>query len=145
MGVYTRFKRGPEGFRALVELLESTPPGRRQKMIDAGMMEDPEFTDKALLAMFTFEDIKILPDVEMAELVAAAPPRVIAIAIHAESEETKTRFIRNAKAPIGAEIRDFSATSYGPSETVGAQLRLVTTARKLEQQGKIKSKRLLPK
>ena len=48
MGVYTRFKRNPDGLRQLVELLESTPSSRRQKMIDVGMQEDPDYTKQAL-------------------------------------------------------------------------------------------------
>ena len=69
MSVYARFKRTQEGFRSLIELLETTPMSRRQKMIDVGMAEDPVYTEKALSYVLTFEDVIQLPDLELAELI----------------------------------------------------------------------------
>ena len=69
MSVYARFKRDPGGLRKLVELLETTPILRRQKMIDVGMAEDPVYTEKVLKFVMTFEDVIKLPDVELAELI----------------------------------------------------------------------------
>ncbi len=142
MGVYTRFKRGPEGFRALVELLETTPMSRRQRMIDVGMEEDPAFTEKALQFVLTFEDILKLPDLELAELLVKVPPRTVAYAIKAAPEDTKTRFMRNCTAPIAAQIRDYMNVNIGPREMGGAQLKMIEIARQLERQGLVRTKRL---
>src|SRR5436305_9736278 len=81
MSVYARFKRNPEGFRQLVELLESTPPSRRKKMIDVGMAEDPVYTQRAIEYMMTFEDVLKLPDMELAEVIATTPARMIAYSL----------------------------------------------------------------
>jgi flagellar motor switch protein FliG len=143
MGVYTRFKRGPEGFRALVELLESTPVSRRQKMIDVGMAEDPDFTNRALQYMFTFEDIIQLSDLELAEIVAEASPRFVAQAIGPLAPEVKERFLKNAKAPRAIEIRDFMEGQVSLATVGAAQLKLVEITRKLEKRGLIRTKHIV--
>src|SRR3954462_4520189 len=94
MGVYTRFKRNPEGFRALVELLETTPIERRKKMIEVGMAEDADFPRRAEAAMMSFEDLTQLSELELAELVAVAPPRIIACTMSNAQEEIQQRFLR---------------------------------------------------
>jgi len=142
MGVYTRFKRNPEGFRQLVELLESTPATRRQKMIDVGMLEDPEYTQRALEYVLKFEDILKLPDEELAEVLAKAPARMTAYSITTFSEEIKTRFLRCSRPVVGAEIKDFLEVKIGPREIGGAQMKLIETARQLERRGLVKTKRI---
>jgi flagellar motor switch protein FliG len=142
MGVYTRFKRSPEGFRALVELLETTPLERRQKMIDVGMAEDADFTRRALELVMTFEDITRMSDSELAELVAAAPPRITACAISNADEEIQTRFLRCSKAKVLAGIREAMQTKVSLKEIGGARLKLIEHARKLEKQGFIRVKKI---
>ncbi len=46
MGVYSRFKKSAHGFRKLVELLETTPAARRKKMVEVGMLKDPDYTER---------------------------------------------------------------------------------------------------
>jgi flagellar motor switch protein FliG len=142
MGVYTRFKRNPDGLRALVELLETTPVSRRQKMIEVGNAEDPAYTAMALEYMMTFDDVRKLPDLELAEVVAKAPARMIAYALHASDEDLQHRFMRNAKPAVAAEIKDFLLVKIGPREIGGAQLKLIETARQLEKAGLVRTKRI---
>jgi flagellar motor switch protein FliG len=144
MGVYTRFKRNPEGFRQLVELLELTPSARRQKMIDVGMAEDAAYTQKALDHMMTFEDILKLPDMELAEVLAKTPPRTIAFALRPSNEEVRARFIRCCKPTIGAEVKSYVESEVGLREIGGAQLKMVEIARKLERAGLVKAKKIPP-
>lgn len=142
MGVYTRFKRDPNGFRALVELLESTPMVRRKKMIEVGMAEDPDFTEKALKYVFTFEDILKLPEMELADLMAKAPPRTISYAIKELGPEVRERFLKCCKPPVMAEVKDLFEAKIGPREIGGAQLKMIEYARQLEKVGYIKTKRI---
>ena len=142
MSVYARYKRDPIGFRNLVELLETTPVARRQKMIDVGMAEDPVYTQQALQYMLSFEDVLNLSDLELAEVVAAAPPRMTAYAVSRASEEIQSRFIRNAPFSLMGEIRDCVQVRVSLREVGGAQLRLVSITRQLEKQGLIQTKRI---
>lgn len=142
MGVYTRYKKDPEGFRTLVELLESTPKDKRQRMIDVGMEEDPEYTRKALSYMFSFDDLCNLPDMELAEVVAAAPPRMTANSLKNSDPEVRERFMKNAIPKVAAQIREFDDEKAELREIGAARLKLITVARSLERQGKIKSKQI---
>lgn len=142
MSIYARFKREPNGFRNLIELWESTPISRRQKMIDAGMREDPVYTNEALKYLMTFEDILNLPDLELAELMAAAQPRVIGVAIFPFAEEVKQRFLRSAKPPVASEVRECFEMKVSKAEIGGAQLKMITVARDLEKKGYVRTKRI---
>src|SRR5690606_3240957 len=92
--------------RQLVELLETTPASRRQKMIDVGMEEDPDYTQRALQCMMNFDDILKLPDLELAEVIAQTPPRMTGYAIHAASPEIKNHFLSKALPKIASEIKE---------------------------------------
>lgn len=142
MSVYSRFKRAPEGFRQLVELLETTPVSRRQKMIDVGMAEDPEYTERALACMLTFQDVVALPEMELAEVTAAAQPRTIAYAINKASKDVQARFMKCCKPPVAAEVRDLLGVNPTMGEIGGAQLKLVEVTRSLERRGLVKTKRI---
>lgn len=142
MSIYARYKREQEGFRQLVELLELTPLARRQKMIDAGMQEDPDYTQKALEFIMVFTDLIGLRDPELAELVFATPPRYVASAIQSLTQEQKDRFIRCARPAQGGEIKEFLDQPVGPKEVSAAQYKMVELARDLEKKGYVSVKRI---
>ncbi len=142
MSVYARYKREPEGFRQLIELLEMTPLVRRQKMIDSGMQEDPEYTQKALEFIMNFNDLVGLPEPEMAELVYATPARYLASAIQMLTQEQKDRFIRCARAAQGGEVKEFMEQPVTPKEVSAAQYKMVELARDLERKGYVSVKRI---
>ncbi|MEK6578840.1 MAG: FliG C-terminal domain-containing protein [Bdellovibrionota bacterium] len=142
MGIYTRYKKSPDGFRQLVELLESTPSIRRKKMIDAGMAEDPEYTEEAMKFVFTFEDVLALPDNEMAELVNQVPPRVTAFAIAKLNDDVKDRMYRCGNPRMVSEVKEYLSGNVEMRDIGGAQLKMVEALRKLEKRGMIKTKRI---
>ena len=142
MSIYARYKREQEGFRQLIELLELTPILRRQKMIEAGMQEDADYTLKALEYIMIFTDLIGLPDPELAELVFMAPARYVASAIQLLTQEQKDRFIRCAKPAQGGEIKEFLDQPVSPKEVSAAQYKMVEFARELEKKGYVKVKRI---
>jgi len=143
MGVYTRFKKSPGGLRQLVELLEATPIIRRQKMIDVGMEEDPEYTQKALRCMMNFMDIIGLPDLELAEVIADTSPQLVGLAIHSATAEVKARFLRMTPSKKVVEVREAFELSATPQVIGGAQNKMIQSARQLEKRGIVKTKRIL--
>lgn len=143
MGVYTRFKKDPSGLRKLVELLESTPMSRRQKMIDVGMQEDPDYTQKALAMMMTWDDVMKLPDMELAEVIGKSPSaRTVAYAIKPYPADITDRWLKNSRPQTAAEIKDTLTQEIQPRDTGAAQLKLVSIARALEKAGLVKAKRI---
>lgn len=142
MSVYARFKKSPGGFRAVVELMESTPSDRRKKMLEVGQAEDPEYTQKIVQFMMTMEDLIALPDLELAELVNTAPPNVLGMAIGKLSTEIKTRFLSNCKPNVLGQVREAMEIERGLREVGGAQLKLIQVARQLEKKGLVRTKRI---
>lgn len=142
MSIYARYKRDPEGFRKLVELMESSPKERRDKMVEAGMKEDPEYTKKALTYLITFDDVVGLPEAELAELVATATPRITATSIANQTKEIQNRFLRCARGANASEIRDLLETEHPLREIGGARLKMISITRQLEQKGLVNVKRL---
>ena len=142
MSSFDRFKRDPNGFRTLVELWEITPKDRRTKMIEVGMAEDPVYAQEALKYMMSFQDILDLPDLELAEVIAAAHPRMVALAVAPLAENIRQRFLKNSKGSVVSEIRDQAGVETPLREVGGAQLKLVLAARELERKGLISAKKI---
>ena len=142
MSVYARFKRDHDGFRKLVELLESTPVSRRQKMIDVGMEEDAGYTQKALQYILDFQDIIDLPEMELAEVCAKAPPRMIAYAICQLTQDVQDRFLKVCKPKVLGEVRDQLEVQVGLREIGGAQIKVIESARELERAGYVRTKKI---
>ncbi|MBN23041.1 MAG: hypothetical protein CL678_17280 [Bdellovibrionaceae bacterium] len=142
MGIYSRYKRDPDGFRKLVELLETTPVTRRQKMIDVGMDEDPVYTQKALEFMLTFKDLLEMEETELMEVLAEAPVKMSAISVSKLDEKIKEHFIKCTPVRFVSEFKEYSEIEYSLSEVGGAQLKLVSAARRLEKINKIKTKKI---
>lgn len=142
MSVYSRFKRDPEGFRKLVELLEATPVARRQKMIDVGMVEDPAYTEKALSFMMNFQDVLSMADSELMEVLAHVPAKMIGYSVAKADKKTQDRFVRCSPVQVQGEVRDIFDFETGLREIGGAQLKVVSVARKLEREGLISTKKI---
>ena len=111
-------------------------------MIDAGMAEDPEYTEEAMKFVFTFEDVLALPDNEMAELVNQVPPRVTAFAIAKLNDDVKDRMYRCGNPRMVSEVKEYLSGNVEMRDIGGAQLKMVEALRKLEKRGMIKTKRI---
>jgi flagellar motor switch protein FliG len=142
MSVYARFKKDPDGLRNLVELLEVTPRDRRTKMITIGMEEDPDYTNKAVSLMMTFEDVLKLKDSELAELLVHAPLRSIGAAYSRQAPEYKRFVLSCCPTTKMGEVRDLFEMEFTLAEIGGAQLKLIEATRKLERQGTLKVKKI---
>lgn len=140
MSIYRRYKTAPGGFRKLVELFESTPPERRQKMIDAGMAEDSAYTRKALQYLMDFDDVIKLPEMELAEVVNMAPARVLSYAIQSLDPQNKDRFLSTALPKLRGELNALLEEKCSPRDMSGARYKVVSIARELEKKGYVKTK-----
>jgi flagellar motor switch protein FliG len=142
MGVYSRYKRDPDGFRKLVELLETTPKVRRDKMVEVGMEEDPEYTERALGYLMNFQDVLDMDDNELAETLSRAPARMIAYSVCRADKAVKDRFLKCTKQKMMADVKDLIDSEVGPREIGAAQLKLVACAREAEKAGLVQTKRI---
>jgi flagellar motor switch protein FliG len=143
MGVFNRFKKNPEGLRQLVELWEGTPLVRRQKMIEVGMREDPKYTTLALQYMLVFDDVIKLSDLELTEVLSAAPPTLIGYAVYHSSTEVKERFLAKVAPSLGQQIKEvLDGPPIALSLVETGQMKVVEVIRKLEKANVIATKRI---
>ncbi len=142
MSILGRFKKTPEGFRAWVELLESTPIQRRERMIETCLAEDPEYTRAAMELVMNFQDILDLPEPELAEVLSAAPPKFIGLAIHQSGEDIQKHFLRLTPSQHWGVVRSQFDAKVELREIGGAQMKLIETARGLERKGLVSTKRI---
>ncbi len=140
MGIYSRYKKDQHGFRKLVELLETTPLARRQKMIDAGMAEDPAYTETALRYLMKFEDLYELGPMEMAELVSRVPGKTTGFAIVGLGEDIRKKFLSNMPHAALVDYKENEDVKPSAGDISIARSKLVLAARELERGGKIKLK-----
>ena len=141
MAIYTRYKR-PGGLRALVELLESSAPTSRKKMIDKGLIEDEKFTRLAESYILTWEDVINLSDPELCETLAKANPRAIGMALIGLPTDQVQRFLRNSPMKSIGDIREMLEQKLGPREVSGARVLIVQATRELEKAGVLKVKKI---
>lgn len=141
MAIYTRYKR-PGGLRSLVELLESSAPASRKKMIDKGLIEDEKFTRLAESYILTWDDVLKLSDPELCELLAKANPRAIGMSMIGLPPDQTQRFLRNSPMKSIGDIRELLEQKLGPREISGARILLVQATRELEKAGILKIKKI---
>lgn len=138
-----RYKKHPDGLRQLVELWETLPATRRQKLVEVSRSEDPTFVDQALSLLISFDDITKLPDLELAEVIGEAPARSTGYAINGLPKEIQNRFLLNSHTSKRAEIRDcVELSGVSPIDRGGGQVKLIEVTRKLEREGKIRFKKI---
>lgn len=111
-------------------------------MIDVGMEEDAEYTNRALQYVMNFQDILALSDGELAEVCAKAPAKMIAYSIRELADDVKKRFVSCCTRENMAEVRDTLEVPVGPREIAGAQLKLIQVARELEGKGFVRIKKI---
>lgn len=142
MSLY-RYKKSPDGLRQLVELWETLPAARRQKIVDVSRGDDPQMVELALSLLISFDDITKLPDLELAEVIGEAPARSTGYAINGLPKEIQDRFLRNSHSTKLAEIRDcVESTGVSAVDRGGGQVKLIEVTRKLEREGKIRFKKI---
>lgn len=111
-------------------------------MIQAGMVEDPEYTQAALRLLLSFDDIVNLAQEELAEVLARMQPRILAMAILGTEPEVQARMLRCAPLRFLDEIQTYLGSSTSSSETNGARLRVIGVARQCEKAGLVRTKRI---
>src|SRR3989338_9024414 len=116
MSIYARYKKDQDGFRRLVELLETTPMKRRLELIERGMKEDAHYTKAAVEYVITFQDILTLPVMELTEVIAAMKPKNVAYCVLKEEESVKARFLACVQKTRILDVHSYSDANPSPAE-----------------------------
>ena len=140
--MYDRYKRDPDGFRRLVELLETTPLKRRQELVAAGLKEDADYTNAAMDHILTFQVVMALPQMELTEVLAGLKAKSVAHAILGLPEAERERLLACVQRAKVVEVNSYLDTTPSPIELGQAKKEAIIKARELERSGVLTVKRI---
>ncbi len=133
-------KRQLDGFKEFVQNMETTGLWKRQQIITAGVLEDPNYMFWILKNIKSFESILELPSEDL-EKVLSTQPQMIGVLAKAivTLPQTEKEALTNSLPKFNSQIRD--ELSYmgevPPAEVEGARFYLLKTIRTLQSEEKI--------
>lgn len=140
MSMLARYKKAG-GILELVKLIEDSGEPKRSQLITMVRTEDPQFAALVEAKLFSYADVRKLPEGTLAEVIVETPPKFVAIAMHGESPE----FVALCEKCLGKSFSEYKTekellaeTPPNPSQIEGAQRKIVATVRKLEAEERIK-------
>lgn len=144
MSLVARHKR-PGGFRKLVNSIETTPPEKRAKILEAMRKEDPDFIGEVENSLFEFEDFLKINDLIIGEIIGAlkTEPKTWALALYRADAALIEKFTKNMRPPELHPYREAleALTSVLAREQLAARYRIVSKARELESHNKFTLKK----
>lgn len=141
MSMLARYKRNSQSMMELVKLIEESVEPKRSTLMNMINQEDAEFGAKISRRLFDWEKLKALDEGLIAEVIAACPAKVLALAFWGEGEA----FLKMAERCVGNKFSEYKSekdvfTEKPPSESQveSGRRKVVSEARKLEADGAIK-------
>jgi flagellar motor switch protein FliG len=142
MSIFARYRKDPDGLRKIVEFWGLLGKDKRQKLIDKGMEDDPEFTKLAESLMMKFEDIKTMDEMVLTEVLSEVPPRHLGYVITALTPELREKFKKCIPPRMMPQVREgMESEPTIQDQNVGA-IKIIEAARRLEREGVINVKRI---
>lgn len=146
MSITARHKK-PGAFRLLVTSMETTPPERREKIMNAIQADDPELAAHLQKSLFSFAEFSTLGDLALAEIIGEFQNemRTVALALYkCKDEALVAKFLRNMAASTAAGYKEAAEElkEVKVREQVSAQFRMIAKARELEKNARLKLKSL---
>ncbi len=140
MSMLARYKKGT-GIIELVKLIEDSAEPKRTQLLQMIRSEDPEFAARVEERLFSYENLKTLPENVLAEIIGMTPPRFVALALVGETAE----FLALCEKCLGKNFNAYKLEkeNYAAAVPTVAQIesgrrKLIAEARKLEIAGQIK-------
>lgn len=127
------------GVSSVVSILNSSSRSVEKAVLEALETEDPLLAEEIRKRMFVFEDLVKLDDASLQRVLREVPPKELALAMKAASEDVREKIFRNLSQRAGQMLRD-ELEYMGPvrlRDAEEAQQKVVRLVRKLEEQGEI--------
>jgi len=140
MSMLARYKKAG-GILELVKLIEDSGEPKRSQLLNMIRTEDPQFAAMVEGRLFSYEQLRTLPENTLAEIIAATPPKFVAVALSGENAEFVTlceKCLGKAFNEYKMEKETLASQAPTPAQIEAAQRKLVGSARKLEAEGAIK-------
>jgi len=132
-------RRAYAGLRGVADLMNRLDLATGKTILESIEKEDPKLALSIRNLMFTFEDLRTVPDAGIRELLGQMDKKTLATALRGASEELKS-YIFKSMSSRAVDMLKEDMEVLGPlksREINKAQLEAVAVARKLEAEGKI--------
>lgn len=140
MSMLARYKKAG-GLMELVKLIEESGEPKKSQLMGMVLAEDPDFAAQVQAKVYSYEKIRALPEGIIAEVIGSTPPKIVALAVQGETED----FIKLVERCLGKNFAEYKAEKEilvekpaAPPQIESARRKLLTEARKLEKDGRIK-------
>ena len=132
-------RRAYGGVKAVADLLNQIEQEATGSILETIEQDDPQLATSIRNLMFTFEDFLDVAEQGLRELLGQVDKKTLAVALKGGSEDIKNHFFK-CMSSRAVEMLKEDMESLGPirsREVSAAQQEVVTTARRLETEGKI--------
>lgn len=127
------------GVKSLVEVLQNVDRSTEKVILERLEEENPELAEEVKNLMFVFEDIVFMEDRYVQVVIREVESKDLALALKAASDEVKDKITRNMSDRAAAMLRE-ELEYLGPvrlRNVEEAQMKIVTTIRRMEEAGQI--------
>jgi len=132
-------RRSYSGFKAVADLLNRLHADEARKILETIEDGQPELALSIRNLMFTFDDLLTVPAASIREIVSGVDKRVLALALRGANEELRAQIFK-AMSTRAVEMLKEDMEVLGPvrsREVAQAQQEILSTARRLEAEGKV--------
>lgn len=141
MSMLARYKKGG-GILELVKMIEDSVEPKRSQLMNMIRAEDPEFAARVEGRLFSYDMFKTLPENLIAEIVSSTPAKIIALSLITEADPAFVALCERCLGKSFAEYKSEKETVASqpptPAQVDAARKKMISEARKLEAEGKIK-------
>lgn len=128
-----------DGAEVLAGMLSAAPRSAEESLIASLQGIDPELARRIRAAMFTFEDLKILPSRDLQKILSQVETGDLSLAVYAATEETREAVMSNlserARENLEEEISYLQ--NVRPSASRAAAEKVMEVVRRLEAENEI--------
>lgn len=138
MSMLNRFRK-PGGFVQLLQLIESCDGEKQKNLIQLIASEDPGWASLVKAKQLSFQKVLSWPQPHLAMVLERLPYRTL-LALVAGSQSEQKMVVKNTLSPsLWARLmKDIEETPLETNEHKVAQLKLLSSIREMDQEGKIK-------
>ncbi len=135
-------RRAYAGFKGVADLLNRMEPASGKVILELIERDDPKLAMSIRNLMFTFDDLLGVPEAGIRELLSQIDKKTLAIALKGSSAQLRDHMFKSMSSRAVEMLKE-DIEALGPlrgKDVTKAQQECVSTARRLEQQGKLQLK-----
>ena len=135
-------RRAYAGFKGVADLLNRMEPASGKIILELIERDDPKLALSIRNLMFTFDDLLGVPEAGIRELLSQIDKKTLAMALKGSSAQLRDHMFKSMSSRAVEMLKE-DIEALGPlrgKDVTKAQQECVSTARKLEQQGKLQLK-----